>query len=1228
MNISPKPSRVDEGSLSKPSTEKVTQKNKRVSNVPAKKYASRTAPIDQKNRGFQFSSAHALRPAHYLSNPEPSFQSGPDAASQAKVDDALTKINQYLHANHDNTGRIQTCLFIVEQVSALKKALSGDRKETNFKYIENALGEKISQALSFFSQDISILASKNMAEQYMKKINDVFNIFHLLPNAKKTTELRKDISEMYKQLINAELNYLEYRTRFKENDGIISTINQLQQVITDKTPCEYHRFLEPNVRNKFLKKNNSLKKKKPCKADSPLTYGNEIDQAISKGEFKQADHLLGSTKNPHRHPIRRLGSLLTTDLDRILAPSKQNKGISTPQDIELFHELVLFARSYPAMTKNYAPLNKSVFTILSEVSTRLMISSDFKTMDSGSVFKAMKTLPDINLLSNQVGMKWEELNNKKVTNVKNNASKLTDETVDTAINSIFKFLPEQNKPLPEQLEKAVHLVKPLVESKDQIGLLSFGKKHTTRLNNICHRLYIHLFSDIFQALADCRTKFGAKNYDKQIQAMAQYKARCIKNQALIFALKDEDARNNWKLSAAKAWGQSVTAFQKKTVITDKDVDDLLSLKSIASDMRCHNTRCRLKVALIHLFKKAKNTPENVKVSVQKLIDLASWLPEINSNIPERNYKEIETQNSLIRCVKEWDAIRLSFMLSPPAETKRQPKGTSVVQKADIQIITDKQLASDKQPVSKQAKAYPSKSSIKPDISLEKSEESKATIEPNVESTCKKVAIKLTSVKESTPPNTFNSMHNAQSQLSEEKLAHDKVVTGLTNEMQTLNHRISEMNDQIRTRDNSISDLKQQIGGIQQSSQTILKLSQEKLGPETTVAELKKKLDTINLSIKLNDGDILTLSNQVSELKKKADIIPQLNQQIASLSAENDPSSTTIKEAIEQKNATELELQNLRQQQEISDKKHADKLQSFKTKKGYFQRKANFFETAIKDHENNVESLKKDLLRYESDVLRYTQEVERTSNEISRMVEDKKALEKQITEIMQRNEQANSELTASRETNSALSKNLLSLQSDVKDLEKQNRIVTNELSRVSAALSQKEAAGKQERKSVQKPLQQIDSAIIQAVPAKTQASSEQKKPLSLTNAQTLNIGQLRAVSGCWEIVNVVSKALEDKTKTSELIYFAGENISQLAGALSPLCPTYDVYFYQLRPALGELFTDEGPKALNTVFDTILKHHQQKGNLELTENLNSLRFRLLHIETRIRSLISKSHPYPQT
>ncbi|MFK0573080.1 hypothetical protein [Endozoicomonas sp.] len=546
---------------------------------------------------------------------------------------------------------IERCLRVTACIEHLHHKLDCKNNSTHFKKLRLSFESIYEDTLHPCITAIRTQASPGYAKEYFEVLQQSIIYFNYYPyhRSDDSNEIRHEIQLTLTGIIESELEYLQFTLSFPQRGDNRWAINRIKWTLGEGGPAWKFEFIDNMKRKKYLQRVESLEKSLSQTDSVNYNFGHKVDFLIASGDLNPASDILADHQGRDPFQERLLCQILKSEFDKVLPEHHPEKSVE--QELALLRALYIFRKTYHPFISNNHLLLKDTQSLLSAVTVRILTIHEEKINNhkkKPEIEKIINELVHNKTVSDQCISLWRNFRND-IVDIEDSLAGMTSHDAFELFKKTLKKL-EARSASNDDFQSAAREIKRWAINDKALQAMDKGDDLIKILRTLKQKLYIHYFHKIFQD-GKPQAKYTPSDYNRMSERMNQHRENCIRNQELLYLLKDDQQRNNWRLNACKAWGKTIRSIRNKIhhsqVICEREIDQLLQLNSISPNVEFGLTRVDLKKLTIDIFKSAVQAPHLVQVSHEKLQALSNWVLAI-LNTGKQNISVVMGRDSEIR----------------------------------------------------------------------------------------------------------------------------------------------------------------------------------------------------------------------------------------------------------------------------------------------------------------------------------------------------------------------------------------------------------------------------------------------------------------------------------------------------------------------------------------------------------------------------------------------------
>ena len=532
---------------------------------------------------------------------------------------------------------LERCLRVSVCVSTLVQKYNCLNDDVAFNYLKTCFGALFLQTLQPCIAAIKSQATAGYARDYFEVLHFALNFCQYYPDpvAPEGVGIGSEISTMLNNMIEIELDYLRYTLAFHRRGEDFWLICGLKQLLAAEGLFRRLGLISEQTAQACLQRLQVLEHalKKPFQAG--LGFPHKFDLLIAAGDLQAVSSLLAAQSGVYPFQERLVYEILKYECLKVVADHWQV--ISIEQELAQLIGLHLFTRTYRPFIASHFFLFHQVRLLLSDLVVLLLtshktkISHHEKRLEVEAIINELATAE---LLSDQCLSLWRDYR-QHVVPVEDSLAGVTSRDGIALFKAIAERLSAETR-TDEDYQQSANDIRRWIINEHILTSMNQGMRLVRELRALRHRLYLHFFHKIITD-GFVTNKNDLTDYHRVIEVMDQHRKECLKNQAMVFLLKDDRHRCDWQQIACRAWGKLICTTREKInqgqAVSEAEFDDVLSLSEVSPVVEHGLTRVDLKRLVIDVFKAAVFQPDIIQVSHYKLQRLAYWILAIVETDP-------------------------------------------------------------------------------------------------------------------------------------------------------------------------------------------------------------------------------------------------------------------------------------------------------------------------------------------------------------------------------------------------------------------------------------------------------------------------------------------------------------------------------------------------------------------------------------------------------------------
>ncbi|WP_062267674.1 hypothetical protein [Endozoicomonas arenosclerae] len=609
-----------------------------------------TAPSTVRGRGRGHRPFN--RPSIQTTSVAPSIDDSPRTGKvkeqehlERKVSEALEEL-EGLQGHPDPVDRCRQVVSRMDQVLALSYIKRDVAKQ---QYVYQEMLPLYLDALKACLKPMAKASHAMDGRRYLSVLLELIQYAHLL---------KRDHAEVYAELVNcvghlldAELEYLEARVYYKDRRGADWSVPHLRRILLDRNPSCCMSLLNEEDATEFqsrLRYVQGAVRKQPPK-EKPDWWCDD-DNTLETVSCEEAERLIYSGKDPHPFYKRYLSDVL---MDQVLEVEKEfGEPASRPleQNVAFLEALNYFIETFPESSCHHSGLHSCLKKLTGYVVRTVLIAC--QSRENADRFLTGKRME---LIRNLAENHWLSSENRALlesvlSSGSGSESALTDLEVKSSLKEISRFMKSD-----QTLEDGFRLIKELTARKAEIARLPAGKHLIQELESAYNVIYAVRFKKMFQDYTKAfRSVKNKKNeYWEVCHSLRNKRKECMRSHPYTFILDDEH-REKWGQLVCKSFGVDMTYLASAKVIDQEYEDKLVVLKALAPDLRCSNTRIKVKSGLVNILTIALKNPGSMQISPAKVDEFCLWLEGLMGESHSKTEHDVDVE--LKESIQTWRSL--------------------------------------------------------------------------------------------------------------------------------------------------------------------------------------------------------------------------------------------------------------------------------------------------------------------------------------------------------------------------------------------------------------------------------------------------------------------------------------------------------------------------------------------------------------------------------------------
>lgn len=568
-----------------------------------------------------------------------------------QMDSYLGNLQVELMAVHEP---LERCLRVVVCITTLAQKYNCQDDSSAADYLTSCFGIVFCQTLRSCLAAIKAQATVGYARDYFEVCHFIMDFLQRYPEllVPDWENARGEIKATLNSLIETELDYLQYTVGFPRRGQYAWLIGELKQLLGE---ADFYRTLQlSNDQGEYWQKLQMLEiaMQEQCLANPG--FPQQIDSLIAGGNLKMASDFLTARCGDYPLQTRLVYEILRQEYSQVVM---NHQTVGLDQALARLFVLNLSVRIYQQFISCHFLLFHHIRTLLSDIVIQLLtchkarIGYHEKRREAEVVFNE---LANCQMLSDQCLSLWRSYQQSAVP-IEDSLAGMTSRDGFALFKDVTKRLSNLNR-THDDCQQAARDIRRWVISEHILPSMNQGRRLVKVMRLLKKRLYCYFFHEIFID-GFVRSKYDFDGYRKSIKVMAKHRKKCLENRAFLFLLKDRHHFEDWQHMACRAWGKLISDLRVNifhgVVISEKKIDDVLSLSIISPSVVHHFTRIDLKKLTIELFKEVVRQPNIIQVSYYKLHCLAKWVLAIVDAEPAKKYEELLCNNAVRKTVSDY-----------------------------------------------------------------------------------------------------------------------------------------------------------------------------------------------------------------------------------------------------------------------------------------------------------------------------------------------------------------------------------------------------------------------------------------------------------------------------------------------------------------------------------------------------------------------------------------------
>ena len=524
---------------------------------------------------------------------------------------------------------LERCLRVSVCVSTLVQKYNCLNDDVAFNYLKTCFGALFFQTLQPCMAAIKTQATAGYARDYFEVLHFALYFCQYYPDSvtPESAGVRSELTTILNNMIEVELDYLRYTQAFHRRGEDFWLICGLKQLLAPEGLFRRLGLISDQTAQACLQRLQVLEHALQKPDWASLGFPHKFDLLIAAGDLKTVSSLLATQSGVYPFQERLVYEILKYECLNVVAHHWQV--ISIEQELAQLIGLNLFTRTYRSFIDNHFFLFHQVRLLLSDLVARLLISHKTKISHHEKrleVETIINELASAELLSDQCLTLWQDYR-QSVLPVEDSLSGVTSRDGIALFKTIAERLSAKTR-TDQDYQQSAHEIRRWIINEHILTTMNQGLRLVRELRALRHRLYLHFFHKIITD-GFVANKNDLTDYHRVIEVMDQHRKDCLKNQEMVFLLKNDHHRCDWQQIACRAWGKLICTIREKInqgqTVSEAEFDDVLSLSEVSPVVAHGLTRVDLKRLVIDVFKAAVYQPDIIQASHYKLQRLAYWV---------------------------------------------------------------------------------------------------------------------------------------------------------------------------------------------------------------------------------------------------------------------------------------------------------------------------------------------------------------------------------------------------------------------------------------------------------------------------------------------------------------------------------------------------------------------------------------------------------------------------
>ena len=573
------------------------------------------------------------------------------------------------------------CLDIINTFDNIKKknkiAITNSADgNSNYRFMISRIAPFYETALEPALQILQDHTKAGRGWIYQTALNTIAKVIKALGSD--TPDHKKTLAGIYRQLVEQELDYMEYLKDFPDMLPLADAASRnIFWLVSDRSPACFLDLLDKDTRAGLEEKGHHLLQDIQLSARGGDAGGEREKTDKSRRNVSPAVADIYNRRKHYEQLHKQFANIMSARGKAV------DRSVDYQNNIDFLKKLQSLCDEYNESSVEYnidTPLHELLKRAIS--STVKMILLEMYCADE-TVRPKDEAMSLINQLAKDNWLYNNCLNIYRICTepedvvgsaVKNNMTQFAN--YNRAIGGIHALLDVDTR------ENCIMAMDSLIEmmtgSQQQIQSVDFDGTLQNRTEKAAQRGFKKLFNPVFENYRRFAEKPG--NFENVSEKMSQFKEQFIELNPYTCIIRDygTTTKNLWRHMACLAWLDDIDKLCTAKSFGKVDLDNLLKLKDIAPDVPHPATRSRLKTVSARLLKfmQADNIEAGLTEKAVKLFEWADNLPYGTSNVNQNPRKAYSKE----RARRHQDTAGKGTMTSSdtPAGTMPAPLNPDIV----------------------------------------------------------------------------------------------------------------------------------------------------------------------------------------------------------------------------------------------------------------------------------------------------------------------------------------------------------------------------------------------------------------------------------------------------------------------------------------------------------------------------------------------------------------------